>query len=404
MAGKPWTTKEIEKVKKEYPFKGKGLTIQGRSLNAIHEKAEDLEIRFIGNPTPDKRAVDEKDFLKTKVLTFVKGRQRTLNEICSYLDKGPTTVKTLLQELQDAHYNVSIKGDDNVILENEPQRQHKPFSLNVEKYFGSSREVIFGVTSDKHYANQHCREELVDLAYDIFKKEGVGIVFDSGNMVDGELALNRYELVASGVEGQTQYLIKHSPKVEGIVTYYITASHHENWAPKNIGLNYGTKLEDDMKRSGRNDWVYLGYVEADVAFKTKAGNCSVRLCHPRTGNSYALSYQSQKIIESYSGGEKPHVLLLGHFHKLAYLFIRNIHTLLCGTFEDQTVFLREHHIESQLGFWIVRMTLAEDGTVLKFVPQCFPFFDKTVYQNTRDYTEDVPRIKEKEIIKPIKVF
>ena len=49
-----------------------------------------------------------------------------------------------------------------------------------------------------------------------------------------------------------------------------------------------------------------------------------------SGNSYKL----QKLMESFTGGEKPNIVLSGHYHKALYMFNRNIHGLEC--FEGDT--------------------------------------------------------------------
>lgn len=406
MAGRPWTDKEIEKLKKDYPFKGALVDLPGRSVNAVQEKAGELRVKFEGETVLEKRTDDEKGLLKKKLLAYVKGKQKSLDDICSYLDKGPTTIKTLLQELQDAHYNVAVTNEDQTVILHQAPSQGGGLTMDVEKYFGSSREVSFGVISDLHYCNVHSREELIKLQYDIFKKEGVEIVFECGNMIDGEIYFNRYELLATGIDGQIQYLIKHAPQVKGVTTYFITGDDHEGWLAHSIGLNIGKKIEDDMVTAGRNDWRYLGFMESDVSFKTSRGETVIRLSHPGGGTAYAISYTLQKIIESLQGGEKPHVYLSGHYHKLGYWMVRNIHTMLVGCMQDQTTFARKKHIEFQLGAWIIRMTLGPNGTILKFRPEIYPYFDRKIYAVNTEFNMPGLELAEKKRGRevPAKVF
>lgn len=408
-----WTNEEITILNKYYPIEGwEGVNtkLKDRTRKAIQTKAEDLGVKYKGSSNnQDEGSSPDLDLTLTEdekgVLKFIGNSQKTKSilEVAEYLDRSPSTINKILKTLDEKHYNVDLHEEEQVVtlLKSSPSGDKK--IINVDKYFGSSREVIFGATSDWHYANSHCREELIQLMYDVFKKEGVSIVFMGGNMIDGELYFNRYELVAHGLEGQTQYIIKHAPKVEGITTYYITANHHETWTPNYVGLNYGNKLEDDMRRAGRNDWEYLSHIEGDIGFKTKEGECVVRIMHPQGGTSYATSYQPQKITESFQGGEKPHMLLIGHYHKLSYFMVRNVHTLQTGCLEDQTGFMRSRHIDAHLGFWIVRATLAPNGSVLKFTPQLYPFFDRKVYQVNRDWDVQHLEITENKIPKK-KVF
>jgi len=334
-----------------------------------------------------------------KVLKFLstKDRRRSILEVAEYLDKAPSTVEKILKELKKKHYNIKVNEDvQQVSLMAEPPTGRKKV-IDVEKYFGSAREVQFGVISDLHYCNIHSREELIALQYEIFKKEGIDTVFELGNMIDGEAWFNKYELKAWGIEGQIAYLISHAPKIEGINTYFVTGDDHEGWLPKRVGLDIGGRMQESFRKADREDWHYLSHMESDIQFKTKEGECVVRLTHPGGGTAYALSYSTQKTVESLQGGEKPHVLIEGHYHKIGYWMIRNVHTMLAGCFEDQTTFMRKKKIQAMLGGWVVRMTLSKNGTVLKFRPEMFPYFDRKIYQINRDHpvqgwelTENIP--------------
>jgi len=79
----------------------------------------------------------------------------------------------------------------------------------------------------------------------------------------------------------------------------------------------------------------------------------LRLWHPGGGTAYAISYHPQKWAESLSGGEKPHICGIGHYHKAEQLFYRNIHIFQTGTFEEQTPFMRRKKLAAMLGGWIL---------------------------------------------------
>ena len=82
---------------------------------------------------------------------------------------------------------------------------------------------------------------------------------------------------------------------------------------------------------------------------------TLRLLHPGKGTAYALSYQPQKWAESISGGDKPSIAALGHYHKIEQLFYRNIHIFQTGTFEEQTPFMQRKNIAAMLGGWILKV-------------------------------------------------
>ena len=77
------------------------------------------------------------------------------------------------------------------------------------------------------------------------------------------------------------------------------------------------------------------------------------MLHPDGGSSYAISYKSQKIVESLEGGVKPEVLHIGHFHKAEYLFYRNIHVFQNGCLQSQSKFMKGKHLSAHRGFWII---------------------------------------------------
>lgn len=146
------------------------------------------------------------------------------------------------------------------------------------------------------------------------------------------------------------------------------------------GIQFGEYLMQSAKEIGRKDLQYLGYMESDILLKSKNGSSYMKLMHPGGGSCYAHSYKSQKLAESFQGGEKPSVVLMGHYHKMNYIFCRNIHLIQVPSMEDQTHFLRKKNIESQVGFVIVTLTLDTDGSVSRCVPEFYPFFNKNYYE------------------------
>jgi hypothetical protein len=87
------------------------------------------------------------------------------------------------------------------------------------------------------------------------------------------------------------------------------------------------------------------------------------------------SYHPQKIVESFTGGKKPNVLLLGHYHKAEYLFYRNVHVVQAGTLQDQTSFMQRNFISAHLGFWLVEFRVSGVGEVSRFRCEFVPLYD-----------------------------
>lgn len=231
------------------------------------------------------------------------------------------------------------------------------------------RKFLFGVVSDNHLGNKYSRRDILRYAYDDFKKEGIEVVLNAGDVLDGEKMYRgqEYELVAHGAEAQARYAARHYPEIPGITTYTIAGNHAESFW-KRAGV-------DVMKlfAAKRPDIRYLAPMEADIKMGPLEKSV-VRLFHPGGGTAYAISYQPQKIILSYSGGDKPNACILGHYHKTGYFFIRNVHTLLGGCTMDQTPFMRAKHIEAHRGYWKVWAEFGKRGGIDRLKPEFVAFY------------------------------
>jgi hypothetical protein len=156
----------------------------------------------------------------------------------------------------------------------------------------------------------------------------------------------------------------------GITTYHIASSScHEGFYLKSAGLLIGKLIERE-----RPDMVYLGLDEADVVLHDGPARPVLRVIHPSGGTSYAESYRPQKIVESYSGGEKPTVLAIGHYHKMGVYDIRDVLTLQAGCLERQTPFMRKLSLAARLGFWIVELRFTESGSLRRAKTEWFKYY------------------------------
>ena len=69
---------------------------------------------------------------------------------------------------------------------------------------------------------------------------------------------------------------------------------------------------------------------------------------------------------SMDGGEKPALVLLGHYHKLEIGNVRNVWYIQTGTTQDQTVFLRKKSIEAHVGGLVVDLEQdPETGAIIE---------------------------------------
>ncbi len=225
-------------------------------------------------------------------------------------------------------------GDLEELLDNE-----NPYALQYETpQIGTSASGVsweftsdknnlfkFGAFGDLHAASKYTRWEVREDLTRRAERFGATAILDTGNWIDGEKSFNRYDLEVVGLDRQCQLLAKRYPKTK-IPTYAVTGADHEGWYAKSEGIDVGRYCEAIMRDAGHL-WTNLGYMEADIVLRNSNNpnaTAILRVMHPGGGSSYALSYRPQKIIESFEGGEKPNVLLMGHYHKIDFGLVRNV--------------------------------------------------------------------------------
>jgi len=239
----------------------------------------------------------------------------------------------------------------------------------------------FGLTSDNHLCNRQSRLDVLNAAYDHFARQGITTVFNAGNWIDGEARFNKTELLtAPGMDNQMDYLIDKWPVRDGLTTHYIAGDDHEGWYAQREGIEVGKYLQMRAEDQGRHDLKYLGYAECDVALKCGSHSAVMRVLHPGGGSAYATSYTAQKIVESYQGGEKPQVLIIGHYHKAEYGYPREVHCIQAGCTEDQSLFMRKKKIAAHVGFWELKIKQNAQGIITRVAVEWFPFFDRGFYE------------------------
>jgi predicted phosphodiesterase len=238
----------------------------------------------------------------------------------------------------------------------------------------------FGFVTDTHLGSKHYRPDVLANLYDWFAEERVRHVFHGGNWIEGEKTINFHDIAVHGRGDQLDFMVKEYPQREGIVTHYVAGDDHEGWYQQREKSRIGQDLEDKAKAAGRRDLHYLGYVEADIELVASKGSAVMRVQHGGGGSSYAVSYRPQKIVESFTGGEKPQVLLLGHYHKISYNITRNVHVVQGGCTCDQSIFMRKKAIEAHVGGCFIRLRQDKSGAITDFVPHFRTFFDRGFYE------------------------
>jgi hypothetical protein len=264
----------------------------------------------------------------------------------------------------------------------------RPLRLPRPKFGALSLDLInsgnfasFGLVADTHLC---CKEERLGelhLHYDLMEREGITSVFHAGNIVDGHIAkINGGSVFRTSIDGQIDYVIDNYPKRKGITTYFITGDDHEGWWQKD-DFNFGAYLSLRAKDDGRNDLVYIGHIEADVKLKIGRKPTMIKIQHPGGGSAYARSYTGQKQVEAFEGGEKPSILVQGHYHVSNYMNERNIHVISMPGFQDQTIFARKKRLRMEVGGVILQIKVnPADGSVTRCRVEFNRFFTRSYYK------------------------
>lgn len=261
--------------------------------------------------------------------------------------------KDLFDKLSEAEKAVVLKG-----------LKGKPILETYHHDFGS-KHVRFGYISDTHIGHKCFSLELWDKMAKHFKAKKVEVVYHAGDILEGMSGRDGhiYELDAIGAEAQMSYASDLLNSVDFKV--YGILGNHDLWysAKANIGLNIGKELEFRCK-----NFINLGDWEANVDI---GKGVLLKLYHGNDGSAYATSYKLQKLIESFTGGEKPNIVLSGHYHKSLYMFVRNVHGFESGTLCGQTRWMRGKKIAAHMGFGLVDVWISKNGVqrlVHEFVP------------------------------------
>lgn len=228
----------------------------------------------------------------------------------------------------------------------------------------------FAHITDTHIGSTTFHEDIWDAVVKEINEQNVDAVFHTGDVVEG-LSLKRmdavYDLTHVGYEKQKEYAIEKLSMIKPPI--YAVSGNHDRYYLKSAGA----LIVEDIARS-LEGFNYMGEDMGDYIIENGKRPITIRLWHGEDGSSYATSYRVQKIVESFTGGDKPNVLLMGHTHKQVYLFDRHIHCLSGGAVCTQSNWMRSKRLANHTGFHIVEMEFNERG-VTKFSPTWYPMYE-----------------------------
>jgi len=389
MGYRPWTEKEyqsmIETLRactnvRQAVFKHNEKWKTGRSFDAIEAVLGRHNTRACEYLTPvksnprDIHVPDDTTSQIKRLVEFMKRRKTaTVTEACDAMDMSPKRLCELVQAARDANYQFSTPTDDTITLSMSAPAVDRlaVHRMVIEPVSG---HIVFGVTSDLHCASKlhrgECLNDFVDLAMSEYK---VSRIFCAGDIMAG---INMFpgqnnEIECWGMENQAELAAKQIPKRDGLEWDIIGGNHDESLL-KAAGA-------DAIKRvaSLRPDVHEHGFYSAliDLAIPGADRPVKIELFHPAQAGAYALSYHVQKAIEQIPSGMKPQVLFVGHEHTTFQIpDYRGISAFLCGTFEEQSLYLKRKHVSPSIGGWIVDLGVTKSGEVRSLCTTWIKYF------------------------------
>jgi len=317
------------------------------------------------------------------IVNLLKRESLTVKELAGKLRKTQKEVREIIKGLKEDGINIrSTRGRYYISLENGDCLFKSYVSRGDNKF-------KFGFLGDTHLCSKYEKLDVLNDLYRIFEEEDVDRVFHTGNWIEGEARFNKHDIKIFGMDDQINYLVDNYP-CNGIHTFAVAGDDHEGWYGQRSGIDIGRHCENLMRNGGRDDWHNLGYMESYVPLKNaNSGKKShILVMHPGGGSAYAVSYRPQKIVESFTGGEKPNVLLIGHYHKLSYNIIRNVHTIQTGCTQAQTPFMRKKSINAHIGGGICELRQdPKDGSIVSCKIEFFTYYHNKKVNNRWKYAD-----------------
>ena len=317
-------------------------------------------------------SVNQKELMK-----LLKNKQVSLDELADHFSVPPKEIERAIKELRKQNILVDSFGESFQLAKAiAPVEEHHVIDFKKHK----EKEFCFGAIADTHLGSKYERLDVLNCLYDRFQSYGVETVFLGGNMIEGEARFNKYDIYVMGVEDQVRNFVEKFPQRKGIKTKFVTGDDHEGWYVQREHIDIGKVIIDRAKEFGRDDLEYLGHMERDIEFKQKGGCSTLRVIHAGGGSSYAISYTSQKYVETLQGGEKPSIVIAGHFHKLSHEYPREVHVIQPGCTQDQTPFMRKRRIQAMVGGVVMWVKQNDIGIFTSVKTEFLPFYDKKFYQ------------------------
>lgn len=350
---------------------------RAETANAFNLSVESVD-RYLTFQRSQDSVVKVETDISQDLLSLLKKRKMTLVELADHFGVAPKEITAGIESLKSSHRLISNDSNGLIYLDNIVLPTPNSHRIDIRKH--AEKEIAFGAVADSHLCSNYERLDVLHALYDKFESYGIDTVFHAGNIIDGEASFNKHDIHVHGFGNQVRYCVKNYPQRHGIVTKYVTGDDHEGWYSQREGIDFGKYLEFEAREAGRTDLEYIGHMERDIELEQDEGSAIIRVIHAGGGSSYAISYSEQKYVESLQGGEKPKIVLIGHYHKFNQGYPREVHTVQVGCTQNQTPFMRKKKLQAMVGGCIIRLKQNTLGIITEFNVTWIPFYDKKFYE------------------------
>jgi predicted phosphodiesterase len=342
---------------KKLKAEGKNMAEISRILNKPYKT---IESRFYREKLRGDKTIIKAEYnLQDSILKEL-SKGCAINYLMDKYKASERVIRATIEDIQDQGYDVDIINNT-VQLRKVAQEENKTHSIGLKDGWHKA-----GVVSDTHLNSKYQQLTHLKKTYEIFAQERVEFVLHAGDITAGKGMYKgqEYEVINLGADEQCDYIVQNYPHIPGVKTKLIAGNHD---------LSYYNSMGYDICKqiaNRRDDIEYLGQLGAYVEISE---GVYIYLLHPDSGQAYAVSYKPQKIAAGFVGGQKPNIMIIGHYHQAEYLFERNIHIIQAGCFETQTPYLKRKGIMPKVAGWMIEFKV-DGGSVTRFKQELITYY------------------------------
>lgn len=291
---------------------------------------------------------------KRKKLEKLTKKEISLTDLCIELELNEYEVMNLIRELRNDGTNINTKPKDNdIFMLNQGEREtSQEFSYNFNT--DENHEFKFVAISDTRFGSKSQQLSILNDIYSKAYNEGYMNVIHCGNITEGLISIdNPYSdtLFLNDTMLQVDFITKYYPKIEGMQTYFITASKDETHLKKNK-INIGKRISESRK-----DMTYLGYNSCTL----NIDKTELLIFNSKLAKTYTVSYRLQQQANSFRSENKPDIILYGGLLQMDKFTHRNIVCMSIPSVCDSTKEMVDKRYDNTIGAWYITIKTNEKG-------------------------------------------